>query len=160
VQRDHLHLIVEAEDGRALSRGIQGLAIRLAKALNRVLCRRGRVWGDRYHVRALSTPREVRKALVYVLQNWRKHMPGIRGLDPCSSAVWFSGWRRAIPTEAARSPVVAPRSWLAAVGWRRLGLIGDDEAPVSASETPRFRREQLQQRALSERAAAEHKASG
>jgi hypothetical protein len=160
VQRDHLHLIVEAEDGRALSRGIQGLAIRLAKALNRVLCRRGRVWGDRDHVRALSTPREVRKALVYVLQNWRKHMPGIRGLDPCSSAVWFSGWRRAIPTEAARSPVVAPRSWLAAVGWRRLGLIGDDEAPVSASETPRFRREQLQQRALSERAAAEHKASG
>ena len=130
VQRVHLHLIVEAEDGRALSRGIQGLAIRLAKAVNRALGRRGQVWGDRYHVLALSTPREVRNALVYVLQNWRKHMAGIRGLDPCSSAVWFSGWRRAIPTEAARSPVVAPRTWLAAVGWGWLGLIGDHEAPV------------------------------
>ena len=136
VQRDHLHLIVEAEDGRALSRGIQGLAIRLAKAVNRVLGRRGRVWGDRYHVRTLKTPREVRNALVYVLQNWRKHMPGLRGLDPCSSARWFSGWRRAVPTEAARSPVAAPRTWLAAVGWRRLGLIGDNEAPVQ----PRARR--------------------
>ena len=130
VQRDHLHLIVEAEDGGALSRGVQGLAIRLAKAVNRALGRRGHVWEDRYHVRALSTPREVRNALVYVLQNWRKHMPGVRGFDPCSSAVWFRGWRSAIPTEAARSPVVAARTWLAAVGWRRLGLIGDHEAPV------------------------------
>lgn len=131
VQRDHLHLIIEADDGRALSRGIQGLAIRLAKAVNRVLGRRGRVWGDRYHVRALKTPREVRNALVYVLQNWRKHVPGFCGLDPCSSALWFRGWRRAIATEAARSPVTAPRSWLAAVGWRRLGLIGDGEAPIA-----------------------------
>jgi len=129
VQHDHLHLIVEAADGRALSRGIQGLAIRLAKAVNGVLGRRGRVWADRYHARALKTPREVRNALVYVLQNWRKHMPGLRGLDPCSSALWFRGWRRAIPTEAARSPVAAPRTWLAAVGWRLLGLIGAEEAP-------------------------------
>ena len=124
------HLIVEAEDGCTLSRGIQGLAIRMAKAVNRVLGRRGRVWGDRYHVRALSTPREVRNVLVYVLQNWRKHMPGIRGFDPCSSAVWFRGWKKMPSTTPAASPVVAARTWLAAVGWRRLGLIGDDEAPL------------------------------
>ena len=130
VQRDHLHLIVEAEDGCTLSRGIQGLAIRMAKAVNRVLGRRGRVWGDRYHVRALSTPREVRNALVYVLQNWRKHMLGIRGFDPCSSAVWFRGWKKMPSTTPAASPVVAARTWLAGVGWRRLGLIGDDEAPL------------------------------
>src|SRR5262249_53338714 len=60
VQGDHVHLIVEAADRRALSRGLQGLAIRLAKAVNRVLGRRGRVWGDRFHARALKTPREVR----------------------------------------------------------------------------------------------------
>jgi len=90
VQSNHLHLIVEADDGRALSRGIQGLAIRLAKAVNRILGRRGRVWGDRYHVRALKTPSEVRNALIYVLQNWRKHLPGFRGFDPCSSALWKS----------------------------------------------------------------------
>jgi len=129
VQRDHLHLIVEAEDRGTLSRGIQGLAIRVAKTVNRILDRRGRVWGDRYHVRALGTPREVRNALVYVLQNWRKHMPGVRGFDPCSSAVWFRGWKKMAPGVPARSPVVPARTWLAGVGWRRLGLIGDEEAP-------------------------------
>ena len=69
VQRDHVHLLVEAVDVRVLSRGIQGLAIRIARAVNRVLRRRGRVWIDRFHARALRTPREVRNALVYVLQN-------------------------------------------------------------------------------------------
>jgi len=74
VQRDHVHLVVEAERHLSLRRGIQGLAIRVAKATNRALCRRGRVWADRYHVRALTTPREVRHALVYVLQNFIRRM--------------------------------------------------------------------------------------
>ena len=39
VQRDHLHLIVEATDARALSRAMQGLSVRIAKSLNRVLGR-------------------------------------------------------------------------------------------------------------------------
>jgi len=64
VQRDHIHLLVEAPDGRALSRGLQGLAIRIAKGVNRILGRRGRVWADRFHARALRTPREVRNALI------------------------------------------------------------------------------------------------
>ena len=130
VQRDHVHLLVEAEDRHALSRGLQGLTIRLAKAVNRVLGRRGGVWGDRYHLRALGTPREVRRALVYVLQNFRKHVPGTRGLDPCSSAAWFDGWARAIPVTVAPAPVARARTWLAAVGWRRLGLIGAGETPA------------------------------
>src|SRR5437879_742472 len=135
VQRDHLHLIIEAEDGRALSRGIQGLAIRVAKAINRILGRRGRVWGDRYHARALATPREVRHALVYVLQNWRKHLPGVRGLDPRSSARWFTGWRSSTSVPAGWSPVAAPLTWLARAGWRRHGLVGLEEGP-----RPRLRR--------------------
>ncbi len=133
VQRDHVHLLVEALDVRALSRGIQGLAIRIAKALNRILGRRGRVWTDRFHARALRTPREVRNALVYVLQNWAKHVRGARGLDWRSSAIWFQGW--ATPMDLLMKgtcPVVGPRTWLAAVGWRRLGLIHPDERPAPA----------------------------
>jgi len=130
VQRDHVHLIVEALEARTLSRGLQGLAIRIAKRVNRVLGRHGRVWGDRFHARALRTPREVRNALVYVLQNWRKHMPGARGLDDRSSGRWFDGWRAPVQATAASAPVVPPRTWLAAVGWRRLGLIRADEAPA------------------------------
>lgn len=84
-QRDHPHLLVEAEEPTSFERGVRGLAIRVAKAVNRVLGRHGHVWGDRYHARLLRTPREVRNALVYVLNNWRKHIPGSRGLDPRSS---------------------------------------------------------------------------
>src|SRR5262249_14872419 len=52
VQTDHVHLIVEAESGEALSRGLQGLAI-LAKRVNRALDRAGSFWSDRYHARPL-----------------------------------------------------------------------------------------------------------
>src|SRR6185436_20350779 len=71
VQRDHLHLIAEAEDRSALSRGVQGLSIRIARAVNRQLDRTGRLFADRYHARALTTPRAVKFALRYVLLNAR-----------------------------------------------------------------------------------------
>jgi REP element-mobilizing transposase RayT len=132
VQADHIHLLVEADGGQGLlARGLQGLTIRVAKAINRALGWVGRVWADRYHARRLCTPREVRNAMVYVLHNWKKHLPTARGLDPCSSARWFSGWAAAPRGETAirPGPVMAPRTWLAAVGWRRYGLIGRDEAP-------------------------------
>jgi len=129
LQSDHLHVVVEADTPTRLARGVQGLAVRAAKAINRVLRRRGAVWAERYHAHALKTPREVRNALVYVLNNFRKHVPGARGLDPRSSAAWFTGWRTAVAKTVGRSPVGAPRTWLAAVGWRRRGLIDIDEAP-------------------------------
>ena len=132
VQRDHVHLIVEAEGTSSLRSGIQGLAIRIARSLNRALRRVGRVWSDRYHVRMLRTPREVRHALVYALANWRKHLPAVRGIDPCSSARWFAGWRNRGWTADGTCPVARPRTWLAGVGWRRLGLIDVDEAPRPA----------------------------
>ena len=135
VQDDHLHLIVEADDTRALSRGMRGLAIRVARAVNRALGRRGAVWGDRFHARALTTPRAVRNALVYVLMNRRKHRAGERGLDPCSSAPWFRGWREPVATLLGPPPVVGARTWLAAVGWCRHGLLGLDERPRSGEST-------------------------
>jgi putative transposase len=132
VQRDHLHLLVEAEEPTGFERGVRGLAIRVAKAVNRVLGRRGRVWGDRYQTRLLRTPREVRNALVYVLSNWRKHVPGARGFDPRSSAAWFGGWSKPPIRPAGTAPVAKARTWLAAVGWRRRGLIDVDEHPRGA----------------------------
>ena len=129
VQADHLHLLVEANEPTGFERGVRGLAIRVAKAVNRALARHGRVWADRYHSRLLRTPREVRSAFVYVLNNVRKHLRGIRGLDPCSSARWFDGWRGEKPEVDASSPVARARTWLARVGWRRHGLIDVEECP-------------------------------
>src|SRR5262245_5528750 len=129
VQADHLHLIVEADAASRLRSGLQGLAIRIAKAVNHALKRRGTVWTDRYHARALTTPRAVRHALVYVLQNFRKHCAGGRALDPCSSAAWFTGWKNQRLPSPPGSPVETARTWLAGWGWRRLGLIDVDEQP-------------------------------
>jgi putative transposase len=42
VQEDHLHLIVEASDKRALSSAMRGLVIRIARQVNRLLMRKGR----------------------------------------------------------------------------------------------------------------------
>jgi putative transposase len=129
VQNDHVHLIAEASDGLTLSSGVRGLAIRLARAVNRALRRRGRVWAERYHARALTTPRAVRHVLVYVLMNFRKHLQTVTGIDPCSSAAWFTGWRTALPVDAGPRPVAGARTWLARIGWRRHGLIDIAEHP-------------------------------
>jgi hypothetical protein len=128
-------MLVEASDKLALSTGVQGLAIRVARRVNRHLGRVGRVWNDRYHTRALTSPREVRNALVYVLLNDRKHNPvACDGIDPCSSALWFDGWVPARAPTPSRdpTPVQAPLTWLASRGWRRRGLIDPRESPRAA----------------------------
>ena len=127
VQQDHVHLLLEADTPTGFDRGVRGLVIRVAKAVNRALGTHGRVWGDRFHSHILRTPREVRNALVYVLNNWRKHVRTAEGLDPRSSARWFGGWRNVVPMDSP--PVAVARTWLARVGWRRHGEIGLDERP-------------------------------
>ena len=125
VQSNHFHLLVEASGREGLSRGMQGFAIRVAKAVNRALGRAGRVFVDRYFARVLKTPREVRHAIGYVLNNARKHGSIAGGIDPCSSARWFDGWDRPVATgvEWRVAPVAAARTWLLRLGWRRHGSL-------------------------------------
>jgi len=141
IQSNHLHLIVEAESTRQLARGVQALSIRLAKRLNRLFARSGRVFADRFHVRTLKTPLEVRRALAYVLNNYRRHADSVGPrlplsfLDPCSSAAGFDGWDpewihappdpRALSDPFAELAVgtVPARSFLLRRGWRRHGLL-------------------------------------
>jgi putative transposase len=121
VQGNHLHLIVEAQNAVRLARGIQGLAIRLARGLNRLMQRRGKVFADRYYAHVLTTPREVAHALAYVLGNFVRHAASwgekvVRTwIDPYSSA--------AVPRAATDLPtkeLCAPaRTWLLRVGWTR-----------------------------------------
>src|SRR5512145_2088549 len=130
LQGDHAHLIVEARGKDALARGMKSIAARLASALNSASGRSGPVLDGRYHHRSLRTPREVRRALAYVLLNARRHLAKCRAaasaharLDPASSARWFDGWRgeaapRAPEVDAARE-VARPQTWLLRVGWRR-----------------------------------------
>ena len=107
VQGNHLHLIVEADDHRALARAMQGLCIRIAKALNAMMEASGRVFDDHYHSRLLRSPTELVRAIRYVLGNHEHHF-GVKGVDPYSSAV----------LEEMEVVVSEPRGWLLRVGWR------------------------------------------
>jgi putative transposase len=144
VQSNHLHIIVEADSAQALTRGLQGLAVRGARAINRCSGRRGPVWNGRYHAHPLATPREVRHGLVYVLLNFRKHMRAPPAIDPCSSGPWFDGWLQSILPPAEPSPVRSPQTWLATTGWRRVGgPIDCREAPAPSSLRPESIRDEF-----------------
>jgi len=134
VMGNHVHLIVEGKGREALSRGMQGLTVRLAKALNRHWGRKGTVFADRYHDRILKTPREVRNAIVYVLRNARKHAgAAIGAFDAFTSALWFDGWKMCARRRyggIGPCPVAEAHTWLLSFGWRRHGLLRFSELPA------------------------------
>ena len=142
VQGNHLHLLCEADDARALSRGMQGLAIRVARTINRKVERRGRVFSDRYHAEELRSPTQTRSALIYVLNNFLKHerfTERIHGpVDPFSSAAHFGGWLGRVPhfvLADAGPPICAPaKTWLLDAGWSLRG-----GGPLKFSEMPKRR---------------------
>ncbi len=150
VQGNHVHIVAEAPHKKALSRGVQGLSVRIARRLNRVMGRRGKVFADRFHSRVLKTPLEVKRVLAYVLGNAQRHAARQGRVkprfDPYSSAVWFDGWRgaRGVPMAYvafafphaaplgrgdpragphAVCEVAAARSYVLRRGWRRHGLL-------------------------------------
>jgi REP element-mobilizing transposase RayT len=122
-QSNHLHLVCEAQDKSSLARGIQALAVRIARALNRLWRRTGRLFADRYHARELKSPTEVRNVLAYVLLNAQRHGKEIKGLlDPCSSAILFTGWRE-LRTTGKPNWLACASTWLLGKGWRLLGTL-------------------------------------
>ncbi len=137
IQQDHGHFIVEGDEARRARGGVHGLAIRLALAVNRVLGRKGKVVGDRYHARPLTTPRQMRTSMVYVLLNFRKHLRAPACIDPRSSGQHFSGWK-ATPVATNVAPAtVQPGTWMARVGWRLAGgPLRVDEHPAAPRRPP------------------------
>jgi hypothetical protein len=110
----------------------------LALAVNRVLGRKGKVVGDRYHARPLTSPRQCRTSMVYVLLNFRKHLRAPACIDPRSSGPHFSGWQ-STPAATNVAPATAlPATWMARIGWR---LAGGPLRPVEhpAAAAPRAR---------------------
>ena len=178
IQRNHVHLLVEADHKMALSRGMQSFQISAAKHLNRAVSlagitaagavrspswgrvfsitgarrtlrdqggrrRRGTVFPDRFHQEIITTPKQARNTLGYVLNNWRKHREDRAGqasrwqVDPFSTGVLFEGWKDRddasffMRYRETYEPMIVylPRTWLLRVGWRKHGLIRFDEVP-------------------------------
>ena len=114
IQGNHIHFLVEGADARSLARGMQGLTIRMARALNRALQRSGKVFRERYHAHILRTPTEVANARNYVLRNQAKHHAQTRGW--ALSATYVDKYA-GISVEIT----AAPRTWLLKEGWRKAG---------------------------------------
>jgi putative transposase len=151
IQKTHVHLLVEADNKLAMSRGMQTFMISAAKQINRAYSeklglavrRRGRVFADRYHQEIIETPRQARHALAYVLNNWRKHREDRKAgtetwnVDPYSTGWHFMGWRERDDADVhwrhrdTYEPLVVyfPRTWLLSTGWRKAGTISFHEVP-------------------------------
>ncbi|MFN2550189.1 MAG: transposase [Myxococcales bacterium] len=110
LQGNHLHLIIEADSSSSLSRGMQGLCARIARALNRLMERKGKVFADHFHSRLLLSPTEVMRAIRYVLDNHRKHY-GHTEADPYASS--------ALATTEREEVLARPVTWVLRGGWRR-----------------------------------------
>ncbi len=116
VQGNHLHLLVEAGSKESLARGMKGLEVRLARALNRMMKRKGRVFGDRYHAHILKTPREAARALRYVLMNFAHHARAWGEKISASFGNPFSSVRYLACSPGPAAPVAGPETWLLRVG--------------------------------------------
>jgi REP element-mobilizing transposase RayT len=177
IQRNHVHLLVEASHKQALSRGMQSFQISAAKHLNRAISiktmamtpaerrslqtrramakrRRGTVFPDRYHEEIITSRKQARHTLAYVLNNWRKHredrdgLPSTWNVDPFSTGVQFDGWKERKDKYVLMKPpdtylplvVYLPTTWLLSEGWRKHGLIGFRDVP-SAKQLPLVRQD-------------------
>ncbi len=134
---NHVHLLAEAATSRSLSRGVRGLCVRIARALNRQWGRSGRVFEHRFHAREIRTPLEAILAIAYVLLNARRHGLNVPDIDPYSSAAWFDGWQEGT-SGLADTPAWLPRpaTWLLKEGWMQHGLLDPGYKPRGRS-TPR-----------------------
>ena len=133
IQSNHIHCIVEAGSKRSLARGMPGLAVRIARAANKTMDRKGALFAERYHAHELGTATEVKNALDYVLLNSAKHANLRRGelvMDPLTSGPWFADWKWQPFTPPTRAcPVARPTTWLLETGWKRYGLVDPERRP-------------------------------
>jgi hypothetical protein len=144
LQANHALLIIEAQDQVALACGMKAIGARLARAVNHIAGRAGRVLADRYHHRLLATPREVHRALLRAVERAEARAAGSDGTQGCRATRHglLGALVRWLETEPDRDrarehhadpgvtgSVARARPRLLTVGWRRHGLLDPAEVP-------------------------------
>ena len=100
---------------------------------------------DRYHAEIITSPRQARNTLSYLMNNWRRHPEDLRApmsgwtIDWFSSAVMFPGWAEygdepflwRGPATYDPLLVYQPRTWLLREGWKKAGTISCHEVPAA-----------------------------
>lgn len=132
---NHIHMIVEAKDKKALRSGMSSIATSFAIASQRLFHIKGAIFHGRYHLKVIRTIRQMRNTLEYVLLNYCKHVDFVEHIDSFSSGGHFPHWRKLIPRrrwndvlgwgvdglsdKLDTAGLSRPRSWLARQGWMR-----------------------------------------
>ena len=139
IQDTHLHMIVEGRKIEEVSRGMQGLGVRITKALNKLWERSGQgsVFRERFKLVALRDYKQITAALNYVLNNALKHRskwPDGRP-DRYSSAPWYRRTYQKFRRPLRSSPVEESQFLVVSCG--DLPLISVDQVPgLGALDTP------------------------
>ncbi len=114
----------------------------LALAVNRALGRKGRVVGDRYHARPLTTPRQMRTSMVYVCCSTSANTSGRPPASTRAARGRTSRGGSARPQPPTRSPTLLrrrrrpPPGWRASDGGARVVRCGSRSAPPRAASAP------------------------
>jgi REP element-mobilizing transposase RayT len=122
IQLNHMHFIIEALNNECLTKGMQGLLISIAKNLNKIWNRKGKVFLGRYFAREIKDVYMAYRMVIYVLMNHKKHGRDkyVGNIDPASSSPWFKYFLEKDEVELGlkikvpkfKRPVTDPRSEL------------------------------------------------
>ncbi|MBT3235287.1 MAG: hypothetical protein HN353_04995 [Bdellovibrionales bacterium] len=134
IVKNHLHLLVEAQDNQSLSRGVRSLLISYAMRINRHLGRKGGIFTDRFNMEVIKFPKRMRYLLAYIFKNSAKHQKIAFTVDGYSSMPIFkedkrlfgrkiaTKWSRSVGTRLQKTLqefLSPPKSWLAQSGWKQ-----------------------------------------
>ena len=148
IQKNHLHLLIEAKDKRALTDGMHRFGLNAARAINATISGSGKVFKFRYHATQIKTTWHARSALAYVINNWRRHRADLESaitmkasVDPYASGLSHPAWAArftAVPAYYEPLPVSQPRTWLLREGYKRHGEVDPWETPAAWEHTWRI----------------------
>ena len=142
---NHIHMLVEARDKKALERGMRSLISRMAKLVAFLSDKKGGVFKGRYHLSVIKNPTQMKRSLSYVLLNQAKHSKMIEHMDRFSSARYFLGWHKLMGKLwnpileweqviiDAHDPGALGRWWRDALGWV---VVNDDPEEFEIRPAP------------------------
>lgn len=132
LQSNHVHLILECVNNKALANGMKSLAGGFGRAIRKCGGGEGPVFKGRYHLQLIKKPKQMKSGLAYVLLNQSKHEELVPYSDRFSSSAHFHQWKKLLgkdtgPLLPSRQKhrrllpnyLSSPRSWLAQEGWQR-----------------------------------------
>lgn len=102
LEYNHVHLLVESADNGVLHKGMQAFGITIAKAINKIKRTKGVVYKNRYHLRIINSPKQLKNVLHYIFNNGIKHKRTKSKIDLFNSMIAESMIQQLYPKEAIR----------------------------------------------------------